>query len=320
MSRSLLIVVNLLVAGLHAAGSSCSGGEPGWTPGCRSKVRVGQPGGGQPRPNYDAIDHSRFDGLLRRFVDCRGMVCYQAWKADHEAVAQLHDYLCSLGCVDTKSESASVAAKLAFYLNAYNALTIWGILQEYPTASIQAHNRNGACYRIFDDLELYIDGEYLSLNRIENDMLRPLKEPRIHFALVCAAKGCPRLRNEAYLACRLEQQLTDNALDFFASRGRFQVCRLSGTVHLSPILKWYGKDFGNDEQAVVAAVLPFLPCENREWLLGRPWWKVMYLGYDWALNDQCPTACIRLAGVGYSIYAKAEPRVRLLARPFVKSK
>ncbi|MCI0459445.1 MAG: DUF547 domain-containing protein [Gemmataceae bacterium] len=320
MSRSLLTAVNLLVASLYPAVSSCSGGEPDWTAGCRSKVRLGQNEAAHARPNYDAIDHSRFDILLRRFVDCRGMVCYRAWKADHDAVAQLHDYLCYLGGVDTKSESASVAAKLAFYLNAYNALTIWGILLEYPTVSIQVHNRKGACYRIFDDLELWIDGEHLSLNRIENDVLRPLRESRIHFALVCAAKSCPRLRNEAYLACRLEQQLTDNGLDFFACRGRFRVCRLTGTVHLSPILKWYGKDFGNDEQAVVVAVLPFLPCEAREWLLGHACWKVKYLGYDWGLNDQCPTACVRLGGVGYSVYAKAEPRARLLARPFVKGK
>jgi hypothetical protein len=320
MSRKLVVVLSLLVASLCPAASRCSGGEAGGAEGCHSKVRVGQPGSAHGRPSYDAIDHSGFDSLLRRFVDCRGMVCYRAWKADHEAVAQLYDYLCYLGCVDTKAESASVAAKLAFYLNAYNALTIWGILQEYPTASIQAHNHKEACYRIFDDLELCIDGEYLSLNRIENDVFRPLKEPRIHFALVCAAKGCPRLRNEAYLACRLEQQLTDNAADFFASRTRFRVCRLTGTVHLSPILKWYGKDFGNDEQAVVAAVLPFLPCEDREWPLGHSCWRVKYLGYDRGLNDQCPTACVRLAGVGYSIYAKTEPGLRLLARPFVKGK
>jgi hypothetical protein len=320
MSRKLVLVLSLLGASPYAAASRCSGDEPDGAETCHLKVRVGQPGTAHSRPTYDAIDHSVFDSLLRRFVDCRGMVCYQAWIADHEAVAQLYDYLCSLGSVDTKAESASVAAKLAFYLNAYNALTIWGILQGYPTASIQTHNRKGACYRIFDDLELWIDGEYLSLNRIENDVLRPLKEPRIHFALVCAAKGCPRLRNEAYLACRLEQQLTDNALDFFASRSRFHVCRLTGTVHLSPILKWYGKDFGNDEQAVVAAILPFLPCEDREWLVGHPCWKVKYLGYDWGLNDQCPTACVRLGGVGYSIYAKVGPGVRMLARPFVKGK
>lgn len=320
MSRKLLVVLTLFGASFYLAASRCSAGESACAEGCHSKVRVRQPCDVYPKPNYDAIDHSRFDCLLRRFVDCQGMVCYQAWKADHEAVAQLYDYLCYLGCVDMKSESASMAAKLAFYLNAYNALTIWGILQEYPTLSIQAHNRKEACYRIFDDLELWIDGEYLSLNRIENDVLRPLKEPRVHFALVCAAKGCPRLRNEAYLAFQLEQQLTENALDFFACRSRFRVCRLTGTVHLSPILKWYGKDFGTDGQAIVADALPFLPCEDREWLLSHPCWKVKYLGYDWGLNDQCPTACVRLGGIGYHLYAKVEPGMKLLASSFVKGK
>lgn len=319
MSCKLVVVLSLLLVNFCPAATGCSVGEACGGEEGRFKVRVGQTGSAHARPNYDAIDHSSFDILLRRFVDCRGMVCYRAWKADHEALAQLHGYLCSLGGVATKAESP-VAAKIAFYLNAYNALAIWGILQEYPTISIQSHNRKGASYRIFDDLELWIDGEYLSLNRIENDILRPLKEPRIHFALVCAAKGCPHLRKEAYLAERLEQQLRDNALGFFASRSRFHVCRLTGKVHLSPILKWFGTDFGNDEQAVVAAILPFLPCRDREWLLRNTGWKVTYLGYDWGLNDQCPKVLPRLGGVGYTIYAKVEPGVKRLAALFQKSK
>jgi hypothetical protein len=79
MSRKLLVVLTLFGAGFYLTASRCSAGEPACAKGCYSKVRVGRPCDVYPRPNYDAIDHSRFDGLLRRFVDCQGMVCYQAW-------------------------------------------------------------------------------------------------------------------------------------------------------------------------------------------------------------------------------------------------
>lgn len=280
----------------------------------RCVVRIGTPTAGRHLASFEDVDHAAFDELLHRFVDCRGMVCYRAWKVDTDAVARLHAYLVGLGHVDVRHPSAS-SARMAFYINAYNALTLWGILQEYPTPSIQTHNR-GKDYQIFDDLQLCVDGEYLSLNRIEHEVLRPLKEPRIHFALVCAAKGCPRLRNEAYVAARLEEQLNDNATDFFASRERFHVCRLTGKVKLSPLLKWYGKDFGEGKEAVLAAVLPYLPCKDREWLLAHPCWKVEYLGYDWGLNDRCPTVCVRLMGRAYAVFARVEPAVRPLLDHF----
>lgn len=301
-----------LAAGLFGGDAAC--GDPPRP--CVTKMRVGGPVNTAVRPNYDAFDHAAFDCLLRQFVDCRGQVCYQTWKCDGAARIALQDYLVSLGSVRTDDDKASIQGQIAFYVNTYNALVIWGILHEYPTASIQAHNRKQAPYRIFDDLEVWIDGDYLSLNSIENDVLRKLGDFRIHFALVCAAKGCPKLRCEAYVQGRLEEQLVANALDFFSRSDRFQVCKLTGQVRLSPILKWFREDFGASDCEVLAAIMPYLPCGDHDWVCRHQCATIKYMGYNWALNDQCPTPGVRLGSTPYALYAKLEP----VLRPFLPKK
>ena len=94
-----------------------------------------------------------------------------------------------------------------------------------PVASIQQIDGKRTQFAIFDDLQFWAGDQYLSLNGIENDILRPLGDPRIHFALVCAAKGCPRLRNRAYTADQLHFQLEDNAREFFSDRNRFHISK-----------------------------------------------------------------------------------------------
>ena len=271
------------------------------------KVRVGGPCDHAESIPLDAFDHSGFNALLRRYVDCNGFVCYQAWQENCASVAQLDAYLHSLGHADVDG-TASLNAELVFYINAYNALTIYGILREYPIASIQQLNQDDACYKIFKDLEVWIGGRYIALDGIENDVLRPLGDPRIHFALVCAARGCPKLRNEAYTVARVDWQLDSNAVDFFSKYSRFHVCKLTKTVWLSPILKWYGEDFGTTDHAVLARVLCYLPTDDRAWI--RDHWcdvNVKFLGYDWGLNDQCPTCGVRLGRVRYCVVAKLQP-------------
>lgn len=277
-----------------------------------TKIQIGNapPPGSDGRPNYDRFDHAPFDALLHEFVDGDGMVHYRAWKHDPSAMGRLHEYLIALGQVDTRDPDASKAGEISFFINAYNALVLYGILMEYPTASIQRHNGPKSDYRIFDDLELWIDGEYLSLNAIEHDILRNLEEPRIHFAIVCAAYDCPRLRAEAYRGATLEAQLTDNALDFFAAPRRFSVHPLTHSVHLSSILRWFGADFGASEAQMMAAIGPYLPPAAQKWLARYPCPKVRYLGYNWSLNDACPSLKIRLGGIPHRLYAHFEPVIR----------
>jgi len=275
-------------------------------PRCRHVVRIGGSEVSQTRVSFDAVDHCPLDGLLGRFVDNDGLVDYGAWKANPRAISVLYHYLISLGEVDSRLP-ASRQGKLAYYINAYNALTIWGILQVYPTVSIQTHNREGANYRIFDDLQLWLDGRYLSLNDIEHQVLRKMNDPRIHFALVCAARGCPRLRNAAYVPSRLEEQLIDNTMDFFAHHNRFSISPHSHSVTLSPLLDWYSKDFGPTIQDQMTYFLPYLSKRDRIILLSKAEWNIRYGGYDWSLNDQSPPLLIRPAHCAFAIYAHVQP-------------
>ncbi|QDV82205.1 hypothetical protein TBK1r_11300 [Stieleria magnilauensis] len=259
--------------------------------------------------SFEDVSHAPLDALLRRYVDCNGLVCYSQWRNQCCDVQALEAYLHGLSQVDAGLPSRR-EAKMAFYINAYNAMTIWGILYEYPVASIQRIDGKRTQFAIFDDLQFWDGESYRSLNGIENDVLRPLGDPRIHFALVCAARGCPRLRNRAYTADALHWQLDDNAREFFSSHSRFHISRITRTVRMSPILEWYRDDFGQTDREVVSTVLAYLPQRDRQWLSQHCDWKFRYLGYDWSLNDQCPTVGVKLAAIPYRAYSIASPALK----------
>jgi hypothetical protein len=117
-------------------------------------------------------------------------------------------------------------------INAYNAVTVRGILREYPTSSIQNHAAKWLGYNIRKDLLLLVGGQPYSLDQIEHEILRKLDEPRIHFAIVCASRSWPRLGNRAYTAADLENQLDFNTQAFFADPGNF----LSWTIAVLSML------------------------------------------------------------------------------------
>ncbi|MEO0530914.1 MAG: DUF547 domain-containing protein [Planctomycetota bacterium] len=237
------------------------------------------------RVSLDQIDHSAWDQLLKTYVNDRGQVDYRGWHASAEAIQQLDQYLAILSTGDTDGR-ASREAKLAYWINAYNAVTVKGILREYPTTSIRNHTAKLWGYNIWKNLKLKADGRTPSLNDIEHEILRPMGDPRIHFAIVCASVGCPRLLNEAYVADRLDGQLEGNAEHFFAQSQNFQVNRLAKRVSLSSILSWFGEDFGDSETAILKRISPWLPSDAARRLAADPGVRVSYLDYDWDLNSQ----------------------------------
>ena len=233
--------------------------------------------------SMDDILHRRFDVLLKRYVDSDGYVKYSDWHSSEEDRRQLQQYLKELSQADL-NKPASHEARLAFWINAYNAVTIEGILQEYPTDSIRNHTSRLGGYNIWKDLPLKVGGRSYSLDAIEHQILRKMSEPRIHFAIVCASVGCPRLLNEAYTSERVNEQLALNARDFFS---RTQNLRLepNGTLQVSSILKWFGADFGSSEEARIGYLQTYFPTQIQQ-QLGRTTPNVTYLNYDWSLNDQ----------------------------------
>jgi hypothetical protein len=281
-----------------------------WVPALKAGcvLRFGGPHESAAPISFDEVSHGDFDALLGRYVDDRGQVCYSQWQEDCCDLNRLGAYLNRLTLVDP-SLPATREATMAYYINAYNALTLWGILDSYPVVSIQRLDGERSRYAIFDDLRLWVGDRYLSVNGIENDVLRPMGDPRVHFALVCAARGCPRLRNRAYAAQCLHVQLDDNAIEFFSRHERFHISRLTGKVKVSPILKWYREDFGTTNHEVVSTVFRFLPAADRCWLAKHSCWKLKFLGYDWGLNDGCPTLSIAFGRMPYRAYSKVSPMI-----------
>lgn len=241
----------------------------------------------QQRP-IDKIDHADWDALLDKYCDENGFVNYRAWKNSTADQQALNAYLRKLSHANP-SLPASPAGYMAFWINAYNAVTIHGILREYPTSSIRNHTAKLFGYNIWDDLLLPVGDRTYSLNQIEHDVLRKLGDPRIHFAIVCASIGCPPLLNRAYAASDLDAQLTTNAQRFFADPKKFSYDVAQRRIQVSPILDWFAEDFGENQQAQIRRIAPFLASQQAQALATSGNAKVSYLDYDWGLNEQAPT-------------------------------
>jgi hypothetical protein len=282
MRKTALLIAGILVAVGSVAYLACRGQS--------RRVVVGKDVRDQTEDSakavpLDRVDHSTWDRLLKKYVDRDGMVDYARWKASKSDREALEQYLATLSAADAGARTTN-PGKLAFWINAYNALTLQGILDVYPTASIRDHTAKLIGYNIWDDLLLPVSGQEYSLNQIEHKVLRKLDEPRIHFAIVCASIGCPRLLNEAYTAEKLDSQLADNTRDFFGRENNFQVDSAGRKVRVSAILDWFGEDFGPTPQKALAGLAKYMPNEPTRDLIAGEDYSVSYLDYDWSLNKQ----------------------------------
>lgn len=136
--------------------------------------------------------------------------------------------------------------KLAFWINAYNAYTVKLIVDNYPKKSIKDINKTWYGKGKPWDLQfIELFGKKYSLDDIEHKTIRKnfSYEPRVHFAVNCASMGCPSLRNEAFIADKLNEQLADSALKFIQNEKKNNFDFKSKTANYSPIFKWYGSDF-----------------------------------------------------------------------------
>jgi hypothetical protein len=280
-SASGLVAVGIVAAILSSKPESAEAG---------STVYVGQRGTG--RVSMDKIDHSGWDKLLRKHVDKDGYVNYRSWHASSSDRQALSGYLNRLSQAIPQA-SATKDAKLAFWINAYNAVTVHGILREYPTSSIRNHTAKLFGYNIWKDLQLYVGGRAHSLEAIEHQTLRKMSEPRIHFAIVCASVGCPRLLNEAYTTAKVQQQLEVNAKDFFGRAQNFRYDAQRRRFYLSPILSWFADDFGSGQAAQLRTISKWLPGKAAQTAARAGTGSISYLDYNWNLNDQASRSVAR---------------------------
>ena len=228
------------------------------------------------------VDHTEFDGLLKKYVDDRGMIDYRTWKA--RDMGALDGYLDMIKAVDPGGLKDRNEV-FAFWINTYNALTIRGMLHFYPTTSIKNHV-SLLGYSIWKDYKIDIVGKEYSLDDIEHNILRKMDEPLVHFALVCASIGCPPLMRDAFTAEDMDRQLKANTLVFFADPSKFRADPEDNTVWLSPIMDWYKDDFGKNRREVLDYIAPYVPDDAARAVLKRKDVDVDYLHYDWGINEQ----------------------------------
>ncbi|MDB5105210.1 MAG: hypothetical protein JWP91_2899 [Fibrobacteres bacterium] len=228
-------------------------------------------------------DHAPWQGFLSRYLDTTASdgvnrVRYSAvTPADKAALKGYLRYLQS-----QKAVAMDGKVRRAFWIDLYNARTVDAILDAYPIKSIRDIKAPGAASAgPWDAKTMKVDGVPLSLNDIENNILRAQwKDGRIHFALNCASIGCPNLSPRAFTAATLEAQLEKGARDFLRSprAAAFE----GGTLRLSSLFDWYKGDFGKTDKEVLESISRFATPETAERL--RAYAGKIEYRYDWNLN------------------------------------
>jgi hypothetical protein len=223
-----------------------------------------------------AVDHSIFAEMLNDYVN-NGQVNYDGFQQEEK---KLDRYLAALEAVEPQDLAPN--EQFAYYANAYNAWTIKAILSKYPDIDsikeLGIFNTGPWKKKI-----VRLNGQMLSLDNIEHDVLRPqFKDPRVHFAINCAAYSCPPLRSEPFVGRRLDAQLDAATRSFINNPDRNY---LDGdTLYVSKIFKWFAEDFNHDP---VSFVLRYAEGSLKSELQARrASVKVKYLPYDWSLNNR----------------------------------
>jgi Protein of unknown function, DUF547 len=225
------------------------------------------------------VDHSAWTGLLKKHLNAKAMVNYKGMQAD---LPKLNEYLALLS-KNAPEKTWPTNEKLSFWINAYNAFTVKLILDYYKNGQLKSIKDIGTLIPIpkindgWSKKFIKIGNKTLSLNNIEHDIIRKeFAEPRIHAALVCAAKSCPPLRNEAFTASQLNAQLNDQMIDFINDQTK-NVVKSNGAI-LSPIFDWYGADFTKTKPLV-----DWINTYSKTKI--SPNSKIIFGDYDWGLND-----------------------------------
>ncbi|MEP6609986.1 MAG: DUF547 domain-containing protein [Burkholderiaceae bacterium] len=214
--------------------------------------------------------------VLARHVDEAGRIDFVALTHDHVDLDEVVAFIAAVDPVSQPQLFPDRSARLAFYINAYNALAMHGVVQAGVPESLGGLSKVGFFYfRAFG-----VGGKATSLYKLENDVIRPLGEPRIHFALNCMVVGCPRLPRAAFTADGLDQQLDIAARLFMGERRNVSVDPVRREVGLSAIFDFYTKDFLDHAPSLIAYANRYraeaIPAE----------FKLRFFDYDWTVNDR----------------------------------
>jgi hypothetical protein len=221
-----------------------------------------------------SVDHTPWSALLARYVDNHGKVAYRDLQTKDRAAFEA--YLDALAQAQT--ENMNESEEKAFWINAYNAVIVNGVLQGYTAESWLGRKR------LFSWFTARVAGKDRTPDEIEHQILRKkFHDPRIHFTIVCASSSCPKLRREAYVPERLDAQLDDATRTFLNDPARNQIDARG--VALSKIFDWFAEDFKTNANSVVEFVRRFVS-EEKKTRLSLKDSDLRYLDYNWTLNAQ----------------------------------
>lgn len=248
------------------------------------------------------LSHASFDRLLQRFVDHEGRVNYSALKQDSRDLDEYYHLIATFSPDSHPDLFPSESHKLAYWINAYNATAIKTVLTYYPISSVLDVKPPAVFFFLSEKSGFFVfqrltyGGKTTSLYYLGNGVIRErFQEPRIHFALNCAALGCPRLPRQAFSGEDLERQLDQETRKFLSEARNFRIDHSGKTIYMSSIFKWYEDDFLNwyqknyseSKASLVNYIALYLTSDKAAELKEHGnQYALRFLPYDWGLNDK----------------------------------
>ncbi|MBT5589691.1 MAG: DUF547 domain-containing protein [Gemmatimonadetes bacterium] len=230
------------------------------------------------------FSHNLLHQTLQAHVDTKGLVDYEGLQHDPAALDAYVDSLALVSPTSAAQRFRRRADQLAYWINAYNALVLHSVVSAYPIASVADL---GGLDGFFDKRLHILGGDSVSLNHIENKIIRPqFRDPRIHFAVNCGAASCPALDRRAYDGGDLEEHLERQTHRFASDPAHLSW--QDGALYMSRLLEWYRQDFADtdtSDAALIGFLQPYTPPKLAA-SIHEHVTPIRFLDYDWKLNVQ----------------------------------
>jgi hypothetical protein len=217
--------------------------------------------------------------VLEKFVDDQGRVAFTALAQDRGDLDKFIDYLARISPANAPEQFDTPAKTMAYHINTYNALAMHGIIDKGIPSDFDSFFKRAGFFKF---RKVTIGGKKTSLYDYENKVIRPLGEPRVHFALNCMVRDCPRLPRKPFMSGELDRQLQAATVEFFANDKHLRIENDKREVLVSEILRFYTKDFveSNKRQDLIEYINQYradsVPAD----------YKVRFIPYDWTINSQ----------------------------------
>lgn len=217
--------------------------------------------------------------VLKENVNAKGQVNFGAVSANRAALQRYVHFLAADSPFNKPEKYENADARMAYYLNSYNALAMWGVIVNGIPKDFDGFFKRLSFFKLN---EFEIGGKHVSLFDYENNVIRKVGDPRVHFALNCMSVGCPRLPQEPYPVQGLDKVMTAGAIEFFNSPTYLRIDRSNKTASVSEILKFFTGDFVGEGKS--PSLIAFINKYSTEKIPED--FEVDFIPYNWTINRQ----------------------------------